>query len=149
MARNVNNCDILCYADDTLIVATGRNLARTRIRACVTAHNVIDWIRRLGLSVAAEKTEAILFHERNVTNVPSHIVINDLCIDLLPSIKYLGVFVDVKWSFSDHFSYIEGKVERIIRALNRLMPNLRGPDERKRRLFAMVILSVILYGSPV
>ncbi|KMQ89979.1 reverse transcriptase [Lasius niger] len=29
------------------------------------------------------------------------------------------------------------------------MPNLRGPDERRRRLFANVILSVILYGAPV
>ncbi|KMQ92969.1 reverse transcriptase [Lasius niger] len=29
------------------------------------------------------------------------------------------------------------------------MPNLRGPDERRRGLFANVILSVILYGAPV
>ncbi|KMQ92182.1 reverse transcriptase [Lasius niger] len=29
------------------------------------------------------------------------------------------------------------------------MPNLRGPDERRRRLFANVVLSVILYGALV
>ncbi|KMQ90440.1 reverse transcriptase [Lasius niger] len=29
------------------------------------------------------------------------------------------------------------------------MPNLKGPDERRRRLFANVVLSVLLYGAPV
>ncbi|KMQ93099.1 reverse transcriptase [Lasius niger] len=29
------------------------------------------------------------------------------------------------------------------------MPNLRDPDERRRRLFANVVYSVILYGAPV
>ncbi|KMQ90731.1 reverse transcriptase [Lasius niger] len=44
---------------------------------------------------------------------------------------------------------MEGRVERIIGTLNRLMPNLRDPDERRRRLFANVVLSVLLYGAPV
>lgn len=30
-----------------------------------------------------------------------------------------------------------------------LMPNLRGPSERKRRLYAKVVHSVIMYGAPV
>lgn len=29
------------------------------------------------------------------------------------------------------------------------MPNLRGPDERRRRLYANVVSSVLLYGAPV
>lgn len=34
-------------------------------------------------------------------------------------------------------------------ALRGLMPNLRGPDTRKRRLYAHVILSILLYAAPV
>ncbi|XP_011861152.1 PREDICTED: uncharacterized protein LOC105558198 [Vollenhovia emeryi] len=34
-------------------------------------------------------------------------------------------------------------------ALSRLMPNLRGPSEHKRRLFYTVVLSVVIYASPV
>lgn len=45
--------------------------------------------------------------------------------------------------------YIDNKAGKVVRALNRLMPNLRGPDERKRRLFANSVYSVILYGAPV
>lgn len=41
------------------------------------------------------------------------------------------------------------KVSTVVRALNRLMPNLRGPNERRRRLYANVVMSVVLYGAPV
>ncbi|KMQ92167.1 reverse transcriptase [Lasius niger] len=149
VANDDNNCSILCYADDTLIVTTGNDLTCTRIRACVMAQKVISWISRLGLSVATDKTDAILFYGKGTENQPSHIVIKNVCIDFAASIKYLGVYIDIKWTFSDHFSYIVNKASRVIRALNRLMPNLRGPDENRRTLFANVILSVLHYGAPV
>ncbi|KMQ81532.1 reverse transcriptase, partial [Lasius niger] len=60
--NNDGESHIICYADDTLIVVTGRNLLRTRIRACVMANRVVNKIARLGLSVATEKTEAMLFY---------------------------------------------------------------------------------------
>ncbi|KMQ90570.1 reverse transcriptase [Lasius niger] len=144
-----DNCTIICYADDTLIVVTGPDLLYTRVRACILANRVTDCINRLGLAVATEKTEATLFHGRRTGNLPSQIVIKDVSIDLSASIKYLGIYIDTKWLFSDHFRYIEDKADRVIKALNRLMPNLRGPDERRRRLFANAILSIILYGAPV
>lgn len=65
------------------------------------------------------------------------------------SIKYLGILIDVNWLFLHHFRYIEEKANKVVRTLNKLMPNLRGPDERRRGLFANVVMSVILYGAPV
>lgn len=110
---------------------------------------MINRIKKLGLSVATEKTEAILFHGKNLDGLPSFISICDTSIDFRPSIRYLGVMVDINWSFSDHFRYVLDKTERVVRALNRLMPNLRGPDERRRRLYMNVAMSVMLYGAPV
>lgn len=107
LANKDVNCNILCYADDTLIVVTGNNLTRTRIRTCVAAGKVIDWIGKIGLAVATEKTEAILFYGKRTENVPSHIVIKDVSIDIADNIKYLGVYIDTKWTFSEHFRYIE------------------------------------------
>lgn len=34
-------------------------------------------------------------------------------------------------------------------SMSRLMPNLRGFAERKRKLYANVVLSVALYGTPI
>ncbi|XP_025271323.1 uncharacterized protein LOC105248286 [Camponotus floridanus] len=70
-------------------------------------------------------------------------------IQLADSMKYLGIMVDGSWNFRSHFCYVESKASRVIRALNRLMPNLRGPGERKRQLFAKVLTSVVMYASPV
>ncbi|KMQ84870.1 reverse transcriptase, partial [Lasius niger] len=144
-----NESHIICYADDTMIVVTGSDLLHTRVRACLLANRVIDAIQRLGLAVATEKTEAILFCAERASDIPNQIVVNDVGIDLSPSIKYLGVLIDPQWSFSDHFRYVEDKAGRVVRALNRLMPNLKGPDEKQRRLYANAIISVVLYGAPV
>lgn len=65
------------------------------------------------------------------------------------SMKYLGVMLDSRMSFRDHLEYVGRKVGVVTRALGRLMPNFRGPGERKRRLYADVVRSVILYTASV
>ncbi|KMQ91349.1 reverse transcriptase [Lasius niger] len=63
--------------------------------------------------------------------------------------KYLGVYIDSRWSFKDHFTYVVNKVAKVTRALGRLMPNLRGPREDKRHLYSKMVQSVIFYGAPI
>lgn len=65
------------------------------------------------------------------------------------AMKYLGVYLDQKWSFKDHIDYIEDKASKMIRSLSKLMPNLRGPGGKKRRLYANTINSVNMYGAPI
>jgi len=62
-----------------------------------------------------------------------------------PHMRYLGVIVDSKLNFKAHFDYIGDKMDKVTRALSRLMPNLRGPHEVKRRLYVNILTSVILY----
>lgn len=57
--------------------------------------------------------------------------------------------VDRKLSFEEHFDYIEGKTNRISAELGRILPNLRGPREVKRKLYANVVASVVLYAASV
>jgi len=63
--------------------------------------------------------------------------------------KYLGVLLDPRLNFKAHFQYVDQKVGKVTRALGSLMPNLRGPQERKRRLYAGVLESVVLYAAPI
>lgn len=149
LADEEENSNIICYADDTLIIVTGRDLRLTQLRASLLVARTIIHISRLGLKVAKEKTEAILFHGREAVNLPTSIMVGDTPIKFSSSVKYLGIIIDVNWLFFNHFRYVEEKANRVVRALYKLMPNLRGPDERRRRLFANVVLSVILYGALV
>ncbi|XP_012543137.1 uncharacterized protein LOC105840680 [Monomorium pharaonis] len=64
-------------------------------------------------------------------------------------IKYLGIWIDHKWEFREHLKAVVPKAEKISQSLARLMPNLKGPSERCRHLYAEVAYSVLMYGSPI
>jgi len=52
-------------------------------------------------------------------------------------------------NFRQYFQYLDDKIGRVTIALGRLMSNLRGPQERKRKLYAGIIESVITYAAPI
>ena len=64
-------------------------------------------------------------------------------------IKYLGVQFDRSLSFSEHLQIATAKAIQCGAALTRLMPNISGPREAKRRLVASVVNSKMLYAAPV
>ncbi|RLU20280.1 hypothetical protein DMN91_006887 [Ooceraea biroi] len=66
-----------------------------------------------------------------------------------PSVRYLGVWLDSHLNFEEYFRRVGAKATGVSRALCRLMPNLRGPNESKRRLYANVVTAVILYRASI
>lgn len=142
-------CHVICYADDTLVIATANCVQTAVVRAGIRVSIIMREIQRLGLRVAEAKTETVVFHGKVRPDPLPRVSVGRSKIDLGKSMKYLGIIIDSRWSFRDHFSYVEEKVFKVTRALGRLMPNLRGPDENKRQLYANVVHSVILYGAPV
>ncbi|XP_046976655.1 uncharacterized protein LOC124542814 [Vanessa cardui] len=63
--------------------------------------------------------------------------------------KYLGLVLDGRWSFEEHFKLLVPRIEKAVGALHRLLPNLGRPREVIRRLYAGVVRSMALYGAPV
>ncbi|RLU22289.1 hypothetical protein DMN91_004567 [Ooceraea biroi] len=57
--------------------------------------------------------------------------------------------LDSRLTFLAHFGYVRERASKVSRALGRLMPNLCGPTEHKRRLYANVVASSVLYGAPI
>ncbi|KAA5621461.1 hypothetical protein F3G89_32000, partial [Pseudomonas aeruginosa] len=67
---------VVCYADDTLVVARGRDLRESARLSCAGVSFVIGRIRRLGLEVALDKSQALLFHgARRAPPQGAHLVI--------------------------------------------------------------------------
>lgn len=64
-------------------------------------------------------------------------------------IKYLCLRLDPNWTFRKHFRQLLIKVGRTAASIGRIMPNLRGPEELRRRLYANVMMFMILYGAPI
>lgn len=65
------------------------------------------------------------------------------------ALKYLGLLLDSRWRFREHFESLAPRVSRAAAALSRLLPNLGGPSAGVRRLYATVVHSMLLYGAPV
>ncbi|XP_047528973.1 uncharacterized protein LOC125065436 [Vanessa atalanta] len=63
--------------------------------------------------------------------------------------KYLGLILDGRWSFRQHFAQLGPKLINAAAALGRLLPNVGGPGSLCRRLYAGVVRSMALYGAPI
>ncbi|KAL6417769.1 hypothetical protein ACFW04_012549 [Cataglyphis niger] len=118
-------------------------------RSNIQVARVLNRIRRLGLQVSLEKTEAIVFYGKNKPPRIVRLNVDGKDIEAKPTLKYLGIMLDGRLNFRPHFEYVENKIAKVNRALGRLMPNLRGPNESKRKLYAQVVLSILLYGAPI
>jgi len=139
-------CRLLCYADDTLILARGENWWSARNAANVAVDTVVRSIRAMGLEVAPQKTEAMFFYSKN-TGVPSptQIWVGDVRVPVGP-LKYLDLTLD---GFEEHFRNVTPKADRMAASLSRLLPNVGGPSVKVRRLYAHNVQLVSLYEAPV
>lgn len=141
---------VICYADDTLVTARGSSYAEAARLATVGATLVVQRIRMLGLEVALHKTEAIYFHgPRDGPPLGAQITVDGVRVPVGKNIKYLGLTLDSRWAFKEHFKRLSPKLVGTALALGRLLPNVGGPSITCRRLYATVVKSMALYGAPV
>ena len=98
--------------------------------------------------MAPEKTEALMVTDRRSFQYP-RIVLGEHEIEWKKSIKYLGMQLYRRLSFGEHLQIATAKAIQCEAALTRLMPNIGGPREAKRRLVASVVNSKLLYAAPI
>lgn len=92
--RLLPGCRLFCYADDNLILVKTLtpDTAVAWANICVAA--VVLRIEEMGLCIAAEKSEAVLFHLNRRKLSPLKIRIVDQYIAIKDNMKYLGVILD-------------------------------------------------------
>ena len=98
--------------------------------------------------MAPEKTEVLLVTDRRSFQYPG-IILGEHEIEWKKSIKYLGVQLDRRLSFGEHLQIASAKAIQCGAAPTRIMPNVGGPREAKRRLLASVVNSKLLYAAPI
>jgi hypothetical protein len=131
-------------------MARGENFSAAALLAKIGVELVVQRIKRLGLKVALEKTKAIFFYGPRLWPPPqAHLLVKGLRITLSKSMRYLGLVLDSKWSFAEHFRHLCPKLLGTASALSRFLPNTGGSNLLSRRLYTGVVRSMALYGSPV
>ncbi|KMQ84556.1 reverse transcriptase [Lasius niger] len=139
---------VVCYADDTLVMARGDSWEETT--SLIGVALVVSRIRALGLEVALDKTEAMFFTGPRRERPPQpHIEIEGVRIEIRSHMKYLGLYLDCRWCFKEHFCRMAPRIRAAVNAFGRLLPNIGGPKDWVRRLYMGMVGSMILYGTPM
>lgn len=144
-------CSITCYADDTIILAGGRTWEEAMTRGEIAVHSTIGSIKKAGLKVAAQKTEALFFYTKKQGPPPPNVTleVTETRVQIGSQMKYLGLILDNTWNFEKHFVERARCIRERANALRRLLPNLGGANGRVRRLYVNTVRSIALYGAPV
>lgn len=142
-------CKVICYADDTMVLSSGRDWEEAVMCASEALNIVIQRIEERGLLISPQKSEAAGFCDRGNIAVDIWVRIAGLEIKVGSRIKYLGLTLDSRWSFVPHFMELAPRLEGAALALSRLLPNIGGPHAKVRKLYTLVVASIALYGAPV
>ena len=129
---------IIGFADDALVVCAADDVKILELRINDSLWRAKRWLDSRCLKMAPEKTEALLVKDRRSFKYPK-IVLGVHEIEWKKSTKFLGVQLDRRLSFGEHLQIATAKAIQCRAALSRLMPNIGGPREAKRKLVASVV----------
>ena len=141
--------EMVGFADDVGIVATARSIDQLELSVNEALEKVRKKLIDHQLELAAHKTEAVmLVGKRRDFRLPD-IYVGGEKVEIGRSIRYLGVYFESSLKFTDHIRRTAMKTAATASALARLMPNVGGPMQPRRRLLMSVVLSQMLYGAEV
>lgn len=101
-----------------------------------------------GLEVAPLKTQAILLTKKWAYVEPK-LYIAGHEISIQKSVKYLGVTLDQRLTFTPHVKRATKSAAEAARAIGRLLPNIGGPSLSKRLLLSTVVTANLMYASSI
>ncbi len=103
---------IICYAEETLMVTAKNDIPTLEWKVNTTLEAMTCWIESARLSLAATKTEAVLFTLHHWFSSPSFRLKGEQ-IRLCTALKHLGLWFNRKLTFKEHAKWTVAKVERV------------------------------------
>ena len=137
------NVEILSYADDIAIIATGPNAFANIQEALNSVASAID---KLGLKISLTKTTAITFLYPDPRR---HLKINDSAIPWVHEYPYLGIIIDKHLTFQQHVSALHSRISKRLNFMRALSARHHGANSHVLRLFYTAsIRSILDYSAP-
>lgn len=157
---NINNCQILSYADDTTLTFFGDTWDETFSSAQNGFNIVTHWLAINKLTLNAAKTKYITYSIHNFSTIPNNFniyahschssVFNcSTCpnISKTDTIKYLGITIDQNLTFKKHIFNLTQKTRKLIH----IFKNLRHVTCWKiiKTVYKSLCQSILCYGISI
>lgn len=129
-------CQMIAYADDTSIFVSGDILDNVLEKANIILSKLGLWSEANCLQVNSSKTKAVIFRPKNKSVVvTTPLIFRDAEIQIVQSVKCLGVIFSENLSWDLHVNNVEKKLSRVV-----------GLTSRNRYLFPFRI-KLLLYNT--
>lgn len=136
------------YADDIVAVISARDTEDARRKLNQVMIRTRAWLEDHGLELAGEKTEVIMMTRGHIPLEVS-MQVGELTLVTRRALKYLGVRLDCRLTYWAQIQHAAAKAAKVTGMLSRLMANIGGPTQCKRRLIMATTNSILLYGSEI
>ncbi|XP_062557966.1 uncharacterized protein LOC134222835 [Armigeres subalbatus] len=138
---------ILLYADDDLLVVTGKHPKATRRKLQAAVNDVAKWAKSAGYVMSAGKCSRTHICSINHRPPTQPIAIDKIPIPTKKTCKILCVTVDRKLNFSDHCNRVRGECASRINIVKSISKRRSRSDRPTRlRVANAIICSRLLYG---
>ena len=137
------NCTIIKYADDTVIVGNIFNNDESLYREQVDAF--VHWCNINYLNLNVKKTKEMIFDFRRAQAEHYPLVISEESVELVQSYKYLGVIVDEKLTFTENVHHVYVKCIKRLHYL-RILKNIQVDMNILSLFYRSVVESVIMFA---
>ena len=149
---NLNLTYLSCiqFADDTNLYYTHKNLRV--LQACIDHDltKLTDWFRANNLMLNVNKTNLLLFDYRKRANTVLEIIIDGTTIKSKKTPKFLGIIVDNKLQWKDHYEQLKAKINRSYSLLckSKNLLNVHGMKVLYyAQIYSHLSYCIVLWGS--
>lgn len=136
------------FADDTMFFHTSMGKHHAALKLQEHVNRASKWLIDWKITLNPQKSIAILFGDKNPTNIPP-LNLNGHLIPWRSSVKYLGVTLDSRLTLSKHIKLTCDKARGIRAALYPMLGNSSPlPVRVKLNIVRMYITSILSYAGP-
>lgn len=147
ICRKINNVSISQYADDFVLFCSCKKLAEGTRSLQLALDNLTNLLNQVGLEISPSKSKVCIFSLGN-RQEEIYLKINDVPLQNVNNVKYLGVWLDRSLRWSTHIKELKEKTSKYINILKILTgPGWGVHPKHLRRLYIALIRSRIDYAS--
>lgn len=140
---------IFVYADDVLIMVTGRSEILIQDFFGTAINKMLNWCIENRLSINRDKSEFIRF-TRNHKTIDPTLIFQNVRVTFNQKVKYLGLIFDKTLSWYPHLDYVKDKVFKYLHSIRQFFGRHWGINMKLMKwAYEAIILPKVFYASVV
>ena len=140
-----DHLELALYADDSNFLLANKNIGHLESLANNELMKIKEYFDSNGLSINTTKTTYLLFCPKNKKKEPIQIKLGNIELQESEHISFLGVYIDNKLSFKQHFVKVYDKVKTGLNGLILTKQNLTY--RAKLNIYNSLVHSHLTYGA--